>query len=99
MYYVKFNDNNYAIPTLGKRAIPVGSIEHTHPDGTKIYVYTASQKDALLAITRLSKLCGVDEKYYEYAYNEFILDIGHPDVFLLSLEPFSQWHKFIDVTG
>lgn len=99
MYYIKFKDDKFLVPTLGKRAVPVGSIEVKHPDGTSIYLYEASQTDALMAVSRLSKLSFEDAKYYEYAYTEHILDPDHPDMFLLMLDDFKNWHTLVRFSG
>lgn len=98
MYRIKFKDDRPFTVSLGLRSIPNGSTEVVHPDGTSIYLIPqVSEKNASELITLQSKFDKTKKsvKYLQYAYIEYVLDISDPDMFLMIMEDFGEWHTRI----
>ncbi len=99
MYNIKFKDDKPFTVSLGLRSIPNGSQEVLHPDGTSIYLVPQnSEKNAIELIALQSKFDKTKKsvKYLQYAYVEHVLDISDPDMFLMIMEEFNEWHKGIN---
>lgn len=98
MYKIKFKDDKPFTVSLGLRSIPNSSTKVLHPDGTPIYLVPQnSEKNAISLIMMQSKFDKTKKsvKYLQYAYVEHVLDCADPDMFLLILEDFGEWHKSI----
>lgn len=99
MYKIKFKDDRPFTVSLGLRSIPNGSQKVLHPDGTPIYLVPQnSAENATELITMQSKFDKTKKsvKYLQYGYVEHVLDCSDPDMFLLILEDFGEWHKSIN---
>lgn len=99
MYKIKYKGDLPYTASLGKRGVPSGSTEVLHADGTKVYIVPqTSAASAAEMLVLQSKFDGItaDMKYLQFAYVEHILDCDDPDMFLLILEDFKEWHKKIN---
>lgn len=98
MYEIKYMDDKPYTVSLGLRTIPNGSTKVIHPDGTAVYlVPQVSVRNANEMLALQSKLDKAKNsvKYLQYAYVEYVLDISDPDMFLMIMEDFGEWHKHI----
>lgn len=96
MYKIKFMDDKPMTVSLGNRGVPANSTTIMHPDGTKVYLIPqTSAKNALELIVLQSKFDKSVKtvKYLQYGYIEYVIDSGDPDMFLLIMEDFGEWHK------
>lgn len=99
MYKVKFMDDKPFTVSLGQRSVPNGSTKVVHPDGTTVYLVpqsTAKTATELLVLQSKFDKSKKTVKYLQYAYVEYVLDISDPDMFLMIMEEFGEWHKVID---
>lgn len=98
MYKLAFKDGIAKYATMGNRRVPRNAQTITHPDGTTIYIVTATnERMATEQIVLQSKFdqSKVSAPYLHYAYTQEILDMENPDMFMLVLFEYDEWHKQI----
>lgn len=97
MYKIKFMDDKPMTVSLGLSGrVPSNSTTIVHPDGTKLYlVPQISEKSAGELIVLQSKFDKSKKtvKYLQYGYIEHVIDTTDPDMFLLIMNDFGEWHK------
>lgn len=96
MYTLKFMDDKPCIVTLGHRGIPANGTPVQHPDGTTIYLVpqdTHKHANEMIVLQSKFDASAKTAKYLQYGYIEYILDVSDPDMFLLVMEEFGDWHN------
>lgn len=87
----------FLIPYLGKRFIPYNAKKVQHPDGTELYLVESTEQDALDLFLMHIKNANSDvyNKYFEYLYNEYILDFQDENMFRLAFSDYSEWSNIV----